>query len=575
ECMYLHEVADMEVSFTKDDMHQGRHADYERRLAEQVLNCTVDQKHHRRSPKLKQRDQQTTDGDAPAHRQSRNHNAPPRHRNKQTSKSVERSAPKPVHNPHHRTCSNHSLSKEAALGEQPSPATSNPQTGESTPAQMVGSVPNESSSSMEQDGGMRMSVDQRDWNGPAVSSSRLLTWTQTGASSTTDSLYTGDAGYGRSPSPSANGANSQSVLRGGTCDSVEKAQFMCNGLERVDAMPSMGGSTGDEVAQTTDWQAAFGLKPMGMGGTSRPRLPSLSDDDLGFDPFSESSKGLADLLEEEKLEQKERQQQRLLPDRHGPYGNTAPSSTAGQTGSYGGGWNMNGRQQSSQYVMGPSWDKPSSSFSQSGMVRPHGSPIPQQFTTPPPSLPSQMPNGQYDGNKHYHNGGFGGGHELSNGMRGGFGSHGMQHPPSLGFPPPGLSLPPPSHQRPLSPHDQSPHATSSMTEWQEGLKALLPNVNVHFAPELHSPGGASKQSPSNGPMKAPNRNWMRHPPPMPPFTQPPPPLSVSTNFGGPPTSSMRPSPTSAPSDPFSHHQINGPTSRPPPGYPTDDPFRPA
>ena len=82
--MYLHEVADMEVSFTKDDMHKGRHADYERRLAEQVLNCTVDQKHHRRSPKLKQRDQQTTDGDAPAHRQSRNHNAPPRHRNKQT-----------------------------------------------------------------------------------------------------------------------------------------------------------------------------------------------------------------------------------------------------------------------------------------------------------------------------------------------------------------------------------------------------------------------------------------------------------------------------------------------------------
>jgi hypothetical protein len=37
ECMYLHDVADMEVSFTKDDMHLGRHAEYERRLAEQLL----------------------------------------------------------------------------------------------------------------------------------------------------------------------------------------------------------------------------------------------------------------------------------------------------------------------------------------------------------------------------------------------------------------------------------------------------------------------------------------------------------------------------------------------------------
>lgn len=35
--MYLHDVADMEVSFTKDDMHLGRHNEYERKLAEQLL----------------------------------------------------------------------------------------------------------------------------------------------------------------------------------------------------------------------------------------------------------------------------------------------------------------------------------------------------------------------------------------------------------------------------------------------------------------------------------------------------------------------------------------------------------
>ncbi|VDK47627.1 unnamed protein product [Anisakis simplex] len=37
ECMYLHDVADNEVSFTKDDMHLGKHAEYEKKLIETTL----------------------------------------------------------------------------------------------------------------------------------------------------------------------------------------------------------------------------------------------------------------------------------------------------------------------------------------------------------------------------------------------------------------------------------------------------------------------------------------------------------------------------------------------------------
>ncbi|CAJ0574815.1 unnamed protein product, partial [Mesorhabditis spiculigera] len=37
ECMYLHDVADCDISFTKEDMHQGKHTEYERRLIEQTL----------------------------------------------------------------------------------------------------------------------------------------------------------------------------------------------------------------------------------------------------------------------------------------------------------------------------------------------------------------------------------------------------------------------------------------------------------------------------------------------------------------------------------------------------------
>jgi hypothetical protein len=37
ECMYLHEVADEKISFTKEDMHQGKHTEYERRLLEHMF----------------------------------------------------------------------------------------------------------------------------------------------------------------------------------------------------------------------------------------------------------------------------------------------------------------------------------------------------------------------------------------------------------------------------------------------------------------------------------------------------------------------------------------------------------
>lgn len=30
--MYLHDTADNDISFTKEDMHAGKHSDYERRL---------------------------------------------------------------------------------------------------------------------------------------------------------------------------------------------------------------------------------------------------------------------------------------------------------------------------------------------------------------------------------------------------------------------------------------------------------------------------------------------------------------------------------------------------------------
>lgn len=42
--MYLHEVAPTELSFTKEDMHQGKHTEYERRMIEKLSRKTPEGK---------------------------------------------------------------------------------------------------------------------------------------------------------------------------------------------------------------------------------------------------------------------------------------------------------------------------------------------------------------------------------------------------------------------------------------------------------------------------------------------------------------------------------------------------
>lgn len=38
DCMYLHELGDEEASFTKEEMHQGKHQEYEKKLHDTLIN---------------------------------------------------------------------------------------------------------------------------------------------------------------------------------------------------------------------------------------------------------------------------------------------------------------------------------------------------------------------------------------------------------------------------------------------------------------------------------------------------------------------------------------------------------
>lgn len=41
DCMYLHELGDLEASFTKEEMHQGKHQEYEKRLHDALISQTA------------------------------------------------------------------------------------------------------------------------------------------------------------------------------------------------------------------------------------------------------------------------------------------------------------------------------------------------------------------------------------------------------------------------------------------------------------------------------------------------------------------------------------------------------
>lgn len=70
DCMYLHELGDLEASFTKEEMHQGKHQEYEKRLHDALIaqtatanNPTNNTNNNNNSPngKLSESNKQTTE----------------------------------------------------------------------------------------------------------------------------------------------------------------------------------------------------------------------------------------------------------------------------------------------------------------------------------------------------------------------------------------------------------------------------------------------------------------------------------------------------------------------------------
>lgn len=492
ECMYLHDVADNEVSFTKDDMHLGRHAEYEKKLIEMTL--LKDKGFRGRAFPVsgsRRKHSQSKSGDRGGLIISTNMNGGDKVCSKEAATStvqLKRSGEneKPLDGLSKESVTNASSSVHP---ERPSDTdaaqngcsadtehlNASQERGEevkkSAPAESVEST-GRSTVSTEEAESKAVSVPDDSQHG-ANQRSRLLQWT----------------------SPERNVAEGAK-----TCDTVEKLLLQKDTVSHAEAkVDSSPKAAVTDRRSTCDWQRVLGLNSesstrcngtLGTGeekqASTHPELqhfrnhPSRhsihSDDELGFDPFSESAKGLADLLEEEKA----------TPKSHHPSASALPvpslTSSLMSLGLHG--WGSVGISGSSSLdasfapgvepsrannYIPSAFGTRDAEYYTSPTVRATAAGQPQQHSLYTPSnhvyeVPSSKA-------------------QLT----------GMQ----FSEPPPGLSS---LYQQQryasyasttaVSPVTQSPTPADAtqLSEWQEGLKALLPNVNVRFVSDLSSTG---------------------------------------------------------------------------------------
>uniref|UniRef100_A0A8R1Y264 CCR4-NOT transcription complex subunit 4 n=1 Tax=Onchocerca volvulus TaxID=6282 RepID=A0A8R1Y264_ONCVO len=313
ECMYLHDVADTEVSFTKDDMHLGRHAEYEKRLIESTLR----EKSQRRRASI-----MTNTSGKPS-----------------KSESVEYgpdSRSTPMENSHDREKISHSRSPSSDKNMKKTIKQTNGEVPENQPCSVANNKLINENKGADKENEARSQLEKILESANDVPSSAMLeqqtvipaTKVNEGIGSRQvllDKILGLNIEQFRSRL-SEWISSSQNVvpLITTTCGSIEK--MFLNTKEKMDVnnvkIPSNSNSL--QSANNTapcDWQRALGICgkvdnlttknavnefPTTFSNSQTKMLPKStrlsvhSDDDLGFDPISESAKGLADLLEEEK-----------------------------------------------------------------------------------------------------------------------------------------------------------------------------------------------------------------------------------------------------------------------------------
>ncbi|VDO41105.1 unnamed protein product [Haemonchus placei] len=252
-------------------------------------------------------------------------------------------------------------------------------------------------------------------------------------------------------------------------------RLLCGNEDNGAGMVPAPAPVSEAPAPLVNWQTLLGLSPQAATGNNTtaasyapstlrpPTTPSVlspcisglggftSDDDLGFDPFSESSKGLARLLEEE-------EKHRLLRESTAPHATTPQPSSAAQQA----------------FSLRDLWSRPSAVYPSMNSAQPtQGSPLDMFAGLMNTHQQSQQHQQQQQQQQQLH-------HHLHQPPNHHHSQHHQTHQPQhrQQFDP--YCAPPPG----LTPPQRSAMSSQSISDWQEGLKALLPNVNVRFVSDI-------------------------------------------------------------------------------------------
>ncbi|KAK6029973.1 hypothetical protein OSTOST_03908 [Ostertagia ostertagi] len=317
ECMYLHEIADSDISFTKEDMHMGKHAEYERRLIDTVLNRSSTQPQEKRAqPWGSNKNNICWDQNGSETSEEADHGRDGGYNGGDESPSGD-PTPSEAFGSRERQSSTQDKENIPKRGKVKQGASSS---ANHTPA---GSTPPSSSPPREP---TPPSLDYKAPQLESVSEAKPPPSKTVEQSKPFNSIYNQDT--------------ESKLLR-----------LLCGNEDNGAGMIPAPAPVSEAPAPLVNWQTLLGLSPQATAGNNATQTsyasstlhpsttpqkslvstppPGLggftSDDDLGFDPFSESSKGLARLLEEE---EKPQHRQQFDPYCAPPPGLTPPQRSA-------------------------------------------------------------------------------------------------------------------------------------------------------------------------------------------------------------------------------------------------------
>ncbi|XP_052799592.1 CCR4-NOT transcription complex subunit 4-like isoform X2 [Mya arenaria] len=303
DCMYLHELGEEAASFTKEEMQVGKHQEYEQKLVEQYINSQNTAHNHQHSNKAGSRKKTTSPtqvipqsasppqcvNHSPPLQNSTAHNntqqVPPNTANKEAWPTLQQSGGGPSTKPANQTSSGApppplvNGTERSPDKNKPDRSTSKQRQTPDTNTDMQTRPPSSTTDSVPVSVPVTSSPPRLSMTSPqALLTSLGNKRKQLGLDNSDNlSLFSSINGFhgARNPKPP-----------------VQPEVPEVSTTEIPDSLP---------VNTTTDWQAAFGFGQTQTNNNNNTfnNSKDWQDDDLGFDPLEESSRGLADLLEKE------------------------------------------------------------------------------------------------------------------------------------------------------------------------------------------------------------------------------------------------------------------------------------